>query len=810
MSGDRKILLRCLLILNLFCAGWALAAPAPGLPADELPTLADDAGLPTLAERLESIRQGVSEQVGDDELARLRLATLEVQRMAGERGDELQARLDRLSDQLNVLGPPVAGEAAALALQRTELNQQKAELQAQATQAAQILRSAQDLAAQIVNLRRSLFNSQIATRSAPPFSPVFWSTLTRPTEDDLARLRNLGDKLTASLEDTWHGARLPLLACLVAAALLWIPGRRLLERFAGYLASHFIPEGRLRRSSLALAIALASVVTFGGAAALVHQGLDWNEGLDNGLANLAGQMVTLAVFSAFITGLGRALLMVSRPSWRLLPIPDTAARAVAHFPGLLALVAMLLGAQDRINSAIGASLALTVAVNGLTALLIAVLFGIALLRLRRSDEEDEEHPRPALAGVIHLIALLVVLLIVLALLSGYLSLAFYLATKLLWISAVAATGYLITAFFGDLCDTLLSPRQASGKTLARALGLSSQHQAQAATLLSGVGRTLLVLMTLMVMLSPTASTPDELLAGVERLAQGGQALGNLNIVPQDILLALLTLLGGLFALRLLKRWLAERLLPETSMDAGMRASLVTLVGYLGFVLLGLLTLSALRINLTSLTWVVSALSVGIGFGLQAIVQNFISGLILLTERPVKVGDWVSLGGVEGDIRRINVRATEIQQSDNSTVIVPNSQLITQNVRNVTMGGALGSVGISLTLPLDTDVHKVRELLLAAYAEHPAILETPRPSVSFTQLTDQGLTLAASGSVSSPRGVSGARSDLLFTIFGRLREEGISLVAPRSLRLVGGDGRLVEDSASGEKPKPESPSPQPSP
>ena len=246
MSGDRKILLRCLLILNLFCAGWALAAPAPGLPADELPTLADDAGLPTLTERLESIRQGVSEQVGDDELARLRLATLEVQRMAGERGDELQARLDRLSDQLNVLGPPVAGEAAALALQRTELNQQKAELQAQATQAAQILRSAQDLAAQIVNLRRSLFNSQIATRSAPPFSPVFWSTLTRPTEDDLARLRNLGDKLTASLEDTWHGARLPLLACLVAAVLLWIPGRRLLERFAGYLASHFIPEGRLR------------------------------------------------------------------------------------------------------------------------------------------------------------------------------------------------------------------------------------------------------------------------------------------------------------------------------------------------------------------------------------------------------------------------------------------------------------------------------------------------------------------------------------------------------------------------------------
>ncbi|MFP3449237.1 mechanosensitive ion channel family protein, partial [Pseudomonas sp. SIMBA_067] len=86
-----------------------------------------------------------------------------------------------------------------------------------------------------------------------------------------------------------------------------------------------------------------------------------------------------------------------------------------------------------------------------------------------------------------------------------------------------------------------------------------------------------------------------------------------------------------------------------------------------------------------LAWIVSALSVGIGFGLQEIVKNFISGLILLTERPVKVGDLVSISGIEGDIRRINVRATEIQLGDKSTVIVPNSQFISQNVRNATMG-----------------------------------------------------------------------------------------------------------------------------
>lgn len=229
------------------------------------------------------------------------------------------------------------------------------------------------------------------------------------------------------------------------------------------------------------------------------------------------------------------------------------------------------------------------------------------------------------------------------------------------------------------------------------------------------------------------------------------------------------------------------------MDAGMRASLVTLVGYLGFLFLAMLVMSTLRINLTSLTWVVSALSVGIGFGLQQIVQNFISGLILLTERPVKVGDWVSLAGVEGDIRRINVRATEIQMSDRSTVIVPNSQFISQNVRNVTMGNALGVVGITLTLPLETDANRVRELLLTAYHEHEAILDAPATSVSFKDLTASGMVIGVSGYVAGPRQVSGTRSDLLFTILGRLRDEGIPLSSPQSMVLVQEGTRPADES-----------------
>jgi small-conductance mechanosensitive channel len=187
------------------------------------------------------------------------------------------------------------------------------------------------------------------------------------------------------------------------------------------------------------------------------------------------------------------------------------------------------------------------------------------------------------------------------------------------------------------------------------------------------------------------------------------------------------------------------------------------------------------VDLKSITWIVSALSVGIGFGLQAIVQNFISGLILLVERPVKVGDWVSLSSdVEGDIRRINVRATEIQMGDRSTVIVPNSQLITQNVRNVTLANAQGRVQIKLPMPLDTDAGKVRELVLGILRAHHGTLTAPAPYVQLENVNAGVMTFNCVAYVGSPREVGGVKSELLFEMLERLRSERLPMTSPQSM------------------------------
>jgi small-conductance mechanosensitive channel len=306
--------------------------------------------------------------------------------------------------------------------------------------------------------------------------------------------------------------------------------------------------------------------------------------------------------------------------------------------------------------------------------------------------------------------------------------------------------------------SLFSANLSTGKQIKHLFALDDRHLEQAHTVVSGLGTSLLMLVAAIALVTGGfGTTPGDLLDSAVAMI-GGERLQRLNIMPDRIMNAVIGFAIGFYLLRSVRRWLDNEFMPACSM-----------------------TLGLLGVKWSNLAWIVSALSVGIGFGLQEIVKNFVSGLILLTERPVKVGDMVSIAGVEGDIRRINVRATEIQLSDRSTVIVPNSQLISQNVRNVTMGNSTQGVAtLMLTFPLNTDPEQVRDLLLDAYREHPAILDKPAPSVTFSQLTADGITLSVTGYVASPRIASSTKSDLLFEILKQLRAAKITLSTPQVL------------------------------
>ncbi|MCW5579251.1 MAG: mechanosensitive ion channel, partial [Dokdonella sp.] len=318
------------------------------------------------------------------------------------------------------------------------------------------------------------------------------------------------------------------------------------------------------------------------------------------------------------------------------------------------------------------------------------------------------------------------------------------------------------------------------------LGLQQHTLDQWSVLGTGALRVAALMLGVLAVLAPLGADPSELVGKI--VARGGVlSIGSLSLTPAMVLGAALVLVVGIALVRGVQRWLRGTYLPTTRLDAAMRESITTLLGWLGIVLAVSAALATLGLGLERVAWIASALSVGIGFGLQAIVQNFVSGLILLVERPVKVGDWVVLGDIEGDIRRINVRATEIQLGDRSTVIVPNSELITKSVRNVTQANAEGRVRMLLPLPLASDAERVRGIALAALAAHPEVLVRPPPSVLLDGISQGNLVFALAAYVADPRRVAVVRSELLLTILAQLGEAGVALSTPLQVTAAPGAG-----------------------
>jgi len=782
-------LLRYLFILLLaVSSGSVLAQASAGNPNAPAPALTPVQALAQLRTQLDDIKAAVDAKKADVP-ADLRNSALAVQQQAEQLASALSPQSASLQARLDVLGPAPAKGAPAepteLSAQRKQLSKGLSDLDGQIKQANSLGTEAAQLAAHVADLRRDQLQTQLASRSATPFSRAFWVEPAKAFPDDMAHAKQLCAAAFAALQQAWQPPnRTPFVLCLIIAALLISVGRWLIERTLVWVSTAHMPAGQLRRSALAVAVTLAYTLAVGLTAHFVYLALNWNDLLSEDLDELAQKLVRVVTFAAFLTGLGRAMLSTARPSWRLPALSDGAAERLHPFPWLLGAAVVLENLVESVNNTIGASLPITVATRAFLAVLIGLLVGSALLRLGQSRREtlaagETPAQRPVWVGLVIGAAFVGVGVILLSVASGYIAFAFFIARQMLWVGVILTALYLLMYLVNDIFETVFSPKGRTGMRMQASFGLQPLALEQTGILLSGITRAMLLILAVAIVLAPFGAGPQELGGRVGSLLSGG-TLGKLKIVPNDIFDGALVFALGLLVLRVIKRWLSDELLPKTSLDLGMRNSVVTLLGYVGGVLVFVLSLAALKMDLQGITWMASALSVGIGFGLQAIVQNFISGLILLAERPVKVGDWVSIGGVEGDVRKINVRATEIQMGDRSIMIVPNSQFITQNVRNVTLDNAKGRVSIKLSMPVDTDANKTRELVTGVLSAHQGTLATPAPCVQLENLDAGAMTFSCIAYVTSPRDVGNVKSDLLFEILARLRDAKIPMTSPQSM------------------------------
>ena len=788
-------------------------------------TLAIEVTLPALRAQLDKIPSDVDDS---DDVRRLVAQTNDVIAQAQKFVSSRTGQLDDLNAQLGELGNvPPAGitEDPDVTRRRAALQKERNTLDANVRLARLLAVDAQQRGNDLLAQRRALFEAQVLERSASPLGSVFWRNIRANWPADAARLRQLVAELRTGLSKALGGdQRHAVIASLAGALALVLFGIWAAEAALTRLVARYFPLGRLRRSLLAVSIVATHIVLVGIATQWAWQSLsdagDWGEPS----RKLIESGVRFALFMGFVVGLGRALLARRRPSWRLAPISNPMAAKMAPYPWLVALVAALIWLPTQVNTVVDASPAAVMATHVMTALTLTALTGLMLVRLRQprpalearlssetspsqaeptvtataatsarhrdSDEPatpsaDGVHPtneHPLWVVFVQSGVTLVLLAIWLLLALGYVALARLLANQLVWTGVVAAAAYLLFKFADDLCVALLSSRGTSGQRLQQSFTLAPQTLDQAAVVLSGLSRVGLFFYMVIALVAPLGTGPGELFQRSGKFGTGLK-IGEFQLVPSALFGAVAVLVLGFIVLRLLKHWLDNSYLPSTTLEPGMRSSLTTLLGYVGGVLVVAVALSALGIGVERIAWVASALSVGIGFGLQAIVQNFISGLILLAERPVKVGDWVVLGSAEGDVRRINVRATEIQLGDRSTLIVPNSEFITKTVRNMTLANAEGRVLIRLPMPLTTDANRVRDVMLAACGAHADVLSAPAPSVSLEGIEGGALIFQAIAYVASPRLAGGVRSDLLFAMLDALKVAELPLSIPTSTVLV---------------------------
>jgi len=256
-------------------------------------------------------------------------------------------------------------------------------------------------------------------------------------------------------------------------------------------------------------------------------------------------------------------------------------------------------------------------------------------------------------------------------------------------------------------------------------------------------------------------------------------LGEAKITPLSILYLIFLTVALFYISKKLRILVIERLLEHTSLDQGARQAVGTISRYFILFIGFLVILQTVGINLTTLNVLAGAVGIGVGFGLQNVASNFISGLIILLERPIKVGDRVEVDDINGRVISVGARSTHIKTNDNMTIIIPNSKFITENVINWSYGGGKVRFRIPVGVSYDTDIDLVKRLLLEVAAGNADVLNDPKPNVRLVEFGDNSLNLELW--VWSEKKLHRRRvlfSDLNFAILKKFRENGVEIPFPQ--------------------------------
>ncbi|ADM10607.1 mechanosensitive ion channel family protein [Parvularcula bermudensis HTCC2503] len=705
----------------------------------------------------------------------------------------IETEIAQINSDLNRLGPrPEEGEteAPAIAEERSRLTTELTSAEAVKAQIALNIAEAQRLAIEIANLRRSQFFEDLSARGPSPLQPAL---LGEAAETSALGFRRYAAALASyweqkKAENATTGLFLSLALAVALAVALWIPVRGWL---ANFLAHRLEPYEPLPSRKVLVAAARTVVRLLPGllGGVILLETLRANGAVSTQSYPLAQAIWFTFLGVLFVEGAAVGVFAPLAPKWRIVPLATSQARAVR----LLLILAVLFLGLDQVvlrgADLFATSSALIIQIKALTTLLLAlVLAGLSFKSLwtTKGEAAAEGVPVPTDPtqdsnrfpwGRIRFSGRVLACIAVLAALVGNVSLGHYLMTRLFYLLGLGSIIWFLRALFREgvrLVDANFRSQQ------AEELREKDGETASSPLTTYWIGVAIDVL-CLLIFIPPAllilGAAWSDVRGGVTDAFLGFQ-VGPIRISFAKILLAITLTAFVMIVTRTAQRVVDRQIFPKAGIDPGVQNSLKTLIGYVGLLIAVMVGVGTLGFNLSSLAIIAGALSVGIGFGLQSIVNNFVSGLILLFERPIKVGDWIVTSSGEGIVQRISVRSTIIETFDKSSVIVPNAELISSAVTNWTHKNKLGRIVLPVGISYDLDPQVAIDVLMKVAKDDPDVLSYPPYYVYFDDFGDNSQNLQLRAYVRDIGLSLGIRTRLRVSIWRAFKEAGIEIPFPQ--------------------------------
>lgn len=690
-------------------------------------------------------------------------------------------RIGTLQAQLIALGPiPESGEEpATISAQRKEITKQLATLQAPIQVAESAYKRADGLIGEIDKIIRERQTNQLLSLGPSPLNPVSWgraiSDFSKIVGNIVAEKRLFSDPEARGI----FKSSAPLVILLLVFAMLLVArGRRWIVALGNYLRS-FGGRGSgvwgFVLSLFRMVVPLIGIVALSIALQLT------------GMLGLRGERLVemLPFWAATLFGAHwlSEWLFPRNDEDPLIPISDAKRRSLRLDIALLSLMIVLRSILDLvigfgINSAgvnSTGAVQMGVSLDGINQMStmhilsfpLVVIVAILLYRIGRvlrgasqvAVADGGEERVTTFSRIMRLIGLATIVVAVVGPLMaaiGYGQAGESLVFPTVYSLAVLGLVLVLQRFFADFYGLISGQGVAAREALVPVL----------------IGIVILVVTTPILALIWGARVAD-LTEAWSAFSQGFR-IGDSRISPGDFITFAVIFSVGYMITRLLQGALRNNVLPKTKMDKGGQNAIVSGLGYVGIFLAALMAITGAGIDLSSLAIVAGALSVGIGFGLQNIVSNFVSGIILLIERPISEGDWIEVGGQQGYVRAISVRSTRIETFDRTDVIVPNADLVSGTVTNFTRGNTVGRLIMPVGVAYGTDTKKVDKILFEIAQAQPMVLAEPAPFVLFAGFGADSLDFEIRMILRDVNWTNHVKNEVNHQIMARFIEEGIEI------------------------------------